>query len=336
MVINIETKNAKLNKDYEIIIEEDLLTKIEEYIEFPNNTLIITDTNIPENYINQIKVKAKNAFVYKINPGENSKSFDSYLEIINVLIENKFTRSDLIIALGGGVVGDLSGFVASTFKRGISFINIPTSTLSMIDSSIGGKVAVNVNDIKNIVGAFYMPKKVLISLNTLRTLPARHFNNGLMEALKAGLIYDEELFNLFKENNLNIREIIVRSLMVKKEVVEIDPLEKGLRKILNFGHTIGHAIESQNFNLIFHGEAIAYGMLYFLNSEYKDEVKKIIEKLIGKIDYKLNIEKAMELIANDKKATNSGIDVVVVEKIGKAEIKNYSLNSLKELLEGEL
>lgn len=336
MVINIETKNANVNRDYEIIIEEDLLSNIEEYIDFPSNTLIVTDTNIPEIYINKIKDKTKNCFVYKIKPGENSKNIDSYLEITNVLIENKFNRSDLIIALGGGVVGDLTGFVASTYKRGISFINIPTSTLSMIDSSIGGKVAVNVNDIKNIIGAFYMPKKVLISLNTLESLPKRHFNNGLMEALKAGLIYDKELFNLFRENNLNIKDIIVKSLNVKKEVVQIDPLEKGLRKILNFGHTIGHAIESQNFDTIFHGEAIAYGMLYFLDNKYKEEVKEIIEKVIGKVQYNLDVTKAMNLISNDKKATTNGIDVVTVSEIGKAEIKNYSLDSLKELLEGEL
>lgn len=336
MIINVETKKANLNNDYQIIIEDDLLSNIENYINFPANTLVVTDTNIPESYIEKIISKAKNSFVYKINPGENSKSINSYLEIMNVLIDNKFTRSDLIIALGGGVVGDLTGFVAATFKRGISFVNIPTSTLSMIDSSIGGKVAINVEKIKNIVGAFYMPKKVLISLNTLNSLPVRHFNNGLMEALKAGLIYDEKLYNLFKENSLNIKDIIVRSLMVKKDVVENDPLEKGLRKILNFGHTIGHAIESQNFDTVFHGEAIAYGMLYFLAPDYKDEVKMIIEKVIGKINYKLDVANAMQLISNDKKATNNGIDVVVVEKIGKAEIKNYSLESLKELLEGEL
>ena len=336
MIINVETKNANLNKDYEIVIEDDLLKDIEKYIDFPSNTLIVTDTNIPESYINQITKKANNAFVYKIKPGENSKNIESYLEITNVLIQNKFNRSDLIIALGGGVVGDLTGFVAATFKRGIDFINIPTSTLSMIDSSIGGKVAVNVNDIKNIVGAFYMPKKVLISLNTLESLSARHYNNGLMEALKAGLIYDKELYDLFKDNTLNIKDIIIKSLMVKKDVVEKDPLEKGLRKILNFGHTIGHAIESQNFDTIFHGEAIAYGMLYFLNSNFKEEVKDIIEKIIGKVNYKLDVDNAINLISNDKKATSNGVDVVVVEKIGEALIKNYSLDNLKELLEGEL
>ncbi len=336
MNINVKTSNANINRDYSIYIEEHLLDKIEEYIDFPSNTLIVTDTNIPEVYVEKITKKAKKSFVYKIKPGENSKTITSYLEISKVLIENKFNRSDLIIALGGGVVGDLTGFVAATYKRGISFINIPTSTLSMIDSSIGGKVAVNVDDIKNIIGAFYMPKKVLISLDTLDSLPIRHFNNGLMEALKAGLIYDKDLYQLFKQNDLNIKEIIKKSLNVKKAVVEIDPLEKGLRKILNFGHTIGHAIESQNFDTIFHGEAIAYGMLYFIKDELKEEVKSVIENIIGKINYNLDNEKALSLISNDKKCTENGIDIVVVEKIGEAKIESYSLDKIKGILEGGL
>jgi len=337
MIIDVKTNNVNINKDYEIVIEKNLLDNIEEYINFPNNTLIVTDTNIPQEYIEKIIKKANKSFVYKIIPGESSKTIVTYQAIMELLLENKFTRNDLIIALGGGVVGDLTGFVAATYKRGIDFINIPTSTLSMIDSSIGGKVAVNFNDIKNVVGAFYMPKKVLISLDTLNSLPIRHYNNGLMEALKAGLIYDKELYNLFKNNKIDeIENIIVRSLNVKKQVVETDPLEKGLRKILNFGHTIGHAIESENFDSIFHGEAIAYGMLYFLNSNLKVEVKSIIENIIGKIDYKLDIEGAMNLIANDKKCSARGVSIVRVDEIGKAKIINYTLEELRSVLDGGL
>ncbi len=339
MILNVNTSKVQQNDSYDIIIDDDCLNEIENYISFPLNTLIVTDQNIPLEYINKIKTKANNSYVYTIIPGEDSKSVDNYYDIINFLIDNKFTRSDLIIALGGGVVGDLTGFVASTYKRGIDFINIPTSTLSMIDSSIGGKVAVNFNGIKNIVGAFYMPKKVIISLNTLNSLPDRQYNNGLMEALKAGLIYDEKLYNIFKEcyfKNLNckevIKEILIQSLLIKKDVVEKDPLEKNLRKILNFGHTIGHAIESQNFNKIFHGEAIAYGMLYFLSDELRNEVRIIIEKIIGKKDFRLNIDEAINLIANDKKCSENGVNCVVVNKIGCAAIEKYSLDEIKILL----
>ena len=336
MVLNVKTKKVNINNSYDIVIEDNLFNELEKYIKFPTNTLIITDYNVPQNFIDIICSKAKNSYVYKIKPGEDSKTIDSYLEATKILIDNKFTRKDLVIALGGGVVGDLAGFVASTYKRGISFINIPTTTLSMIDSSIGGKVAVNYNGIKNIVGAFYMPKKVLISLNTLESLDKRHYNNGLMEALKAGLIYDKDLYELFKHETLNIKEIIIKALMVKKKVVEKDPLEMNLRKILNFGHTIGHAIESQNFNSVFHGEAVAYGMLYFLNPELKEEVKTIIERIIGKIEYKLDKNQTLELISNDKKATDNGIDVVIVEKIGTTKVVNYKLEEIMRLLEGEL
>ena len=167
--------------------------------------------------------------------------------------------------VGGGLVGDLSGFVASIYNRGIKFINIPTTTLSMIDSSVGGKVAVNLNDTKNVIGSFYNPEVVIIDPNVLSTLPTRHYYNGLVEALKMGLCLDKDLYNLFKHDiDSNLEDIIKMSILAKKNVVELDPKEENLRKVLNFGHTIGHAIESSNFNDFYHGEAVACGMLYFI------------------------------------------------------------------------
>lgn len=341
-IINVITDKNN-NKNYNIYIDDNLLDSIENLIDFPNKTLIITDSNIPSEYYEKIVIKAKYSYVYKITPGENSKTFDSYLKIMNLLIDNTFSRKDLVIALGGGVVGDLAGFVASTYKRGVDFINIPTSTLSMIDSSIGGKVAINVNDIKNIVGSFYMPKKVIISLDTLNSLPRRQYYNGLIEALKAGLIYDESLYQMFingfekLEEREYLREIILKSVNIKKDVVEKDPYEKGLRKILNFGHTIGHVIESENFDKIYHGEAVLIGMMYFCSEEILKELKCFYNKLniINNNVFnniKLDIDNGIKLLANDKKASGEYVDVVYVEKVGSHVVRKVLLSNLEEKL----
>ena len=344
-IINV-TINEKLGTSYNIYLGNELLKNIETIINFPENTLIITDTNIPSEYIEYIHLKAKNYYVYKINPGEDSKNLLVYKDIIEYLVSLSFSRKDLIIGLGGGVVGDLAGFVASTYKRGINFVNIPTSTLSMIDSSIGGKVAVNVNDVKNSVGAFYMPNSVIISFDVLKSLPKRHYYNGLMEALKAGLIQDNELYELFisnlenLENEKILKEIIEKSIYVKKKVVEEDPYELGIRKILNFGHTIGHVIESENFNKIFHGEAVLLGMKYFSSNDIKNDLNKVIEK-INDInsnalnDFSFDKKKAYELVCNDKKRNADYIDIIAVEKIGNAKIEKMSLSKLKDIIEGE-
>lgn len=344
-IVNVITDKNN-NKSYNIYIGNNLLDSIEEYITFPKNLLIITDTNIPFSYSEKIKVKANNCYIYRIKPGENSKTVNTYIEILTLMMEKSFSRSDLVIGLGGGVVGDLAGFVASTYKRGVDFINIPTSTLSMIDSSIGGKVAVNLDNVKNIVGSFYMPKKVIISLDTLSSLPRRQYYNGLIEALKAGLIYDKALFQMFKDNfdelesQTVLKEVILKSINVKKSVVEVDPYEKGLRKILNFGHTIGHAIESENFDKIFHGEAVLLGMMYFCSQEIKKDLELIKEKidLINETALKnvnINSKNAYQLLCNDKKRKDDYIDVIYVEEVGKAIIKKVSLSELKLLIEGK-
>lgn len=343
-IINVIT-DEKNNKSYNIYIGNKLLDNIEELISFPNKTLIITDDNIPDTIITKVSSKANNCYIYKIKPGENSKTIESYVSIINTLITKEFSRSDLVIAIGGGVVGDLSGFVASTYKRGVKFINIPTSTLSMIDSSIGGKVAINFNDIKNIVGSFYMPNMVIISLDTLNSLPERQYYNGLMEALKAGLIYDKGLYEYFIKNFEKIKDydvlknILIESVKIKRAVVEIDPYEMGLRKILNFGHTIGHVIESENFNAIFHGEAVLMGMMCFCSESVREDLKSILYKLkeINKVDYdNINFDsnKAFMLLKNDKKCKDNFVDVIYVENPGEAEIRKTSLDELKIMLEG--
>ncbi len=321
------------NNKYPIYIEKGLLDNVENYIRFSSKNLLLTDTNIPDDLINKIKVKCDNLVVCKVAPGEVSKSFDTFIKVQEVLLENGFTRSDLIISLGGGVIGDLGGFLASTYKRGCRFINIPTTTLSMVDSSIGGKNGINFCGVKNVIGSFYQPEVVLVDVNSLKSLPNRHYYNGLVEALKSGYIRNEALYNLFKlDINEHLEEIIIESLKVKKEVVEIDPYEKGLRKILNFGHTFGHAIESfYNLEEVYHGEAVAIGMMKVINDEFKDELKGILSKMNISVDKVIDKEHLIKYLTQDKKVKDGMISIIKVNKIGIADIVDITLDEACEL-----
>mgnify|MGYP003376039376 CR=1 FL=1 len=231
-------------KTSRVYIEKDCRLHLEKYISLDCKVMVITDEGVPKQYHEEVLKQCKEGYLFIAKQGEETKSLGVYEQILQRLLELDFSRKDLVIALGGGVIGDLSGFVAGTFKRGMRFASIPTTTLSQIDSSIGGKVAVNMGEVKNVVGTFYHPEAVLIDLNTLATLSERHYHNGLVEAVKAGLIGDAELFELFEKTEdieKDLEEIIIRALKVKKNVVEQDEKEENLRKILNFGHTIGHA-----------------------------------------------------------------------------------------------
>lgn len=226
---------------YDIVIERGALQKADEYLNLDRKVLVVTDDGVPKEYARTVAAMAKDGVIVTVPQGEDSKSIARFSAILSRMLKEGFSRRDAVVAVGGGVVGDLAGFVAASYMRGIDFYNIPTTVLSQVDSSIGGKTAVNLDGIKNIVGAFYQPKKVLVDLDLLVTLDSRLVSEGLAEALKMGLTSDATLFELFDKGNINenMDEIITRSLMIKKNVVEQDEKEQGLRKILNFGHTIG-------------------------------------------------------------------------------------------------
>lgn len=328
--------NLKENS-YSVYIDRDILSSLRNYYSLDRKVLIITDNNIPKAYYDEVLKDCLEGYTYVIEAGEKSKNITNYCLINKFLLDNKFSRDDLIIALGGGVVGDLGAFVASTYKRGIDFINIPTSSLAMIDSSVGGKTAIDFNGVKNSIGTFYQPKLVLIDLNTLNTLDERNLNNGLIEALKMGFILDPSIIDLFDDYKNNLEEIIIRSLQAKIKVVELDEKESNYRKILNFGHTLGHAFESYvGSNELLHGEAVGLGMYYVLNNDLKDLVKKYLIKLNIDINKTYHSKIIMNLIRNDKKANIDTLDLIVVEELGKAIIKKVTYNEIEELLkEGE-
>ena len=330
MKINVQLSE----KTYPIYIEKNALQHIRDFIPDHTKTAIFYDSGLPEQWICLLQTQIPDALAICIPQGESSKNIKTYETMIQSLIKHQFTRQDAIIALGGGVVGDLSGFVAATYMRGIAFFNIPTTILSQVDSSVGGKTAINMGSYKNMVGAFYQPEAVIIDPQILTTLSSRQRNNGLIEALKMGLILDEELVSWFEQKCLPLENIIARSILLKKQIVEEDEKEKGIRAILNFGHTIGHAIEA-NYPYL-HGECVSMGMLYFINNpELKRRILTIYKKLNMPKIPDFSIEKLSQAIVHDKKNNNRGIRCIFVNQPGVYSIQTLSIEQIQDLLKGD-
>ena len=325
--------NLKENS-YDIVVERGILAHAGETLNLQRRVLIVTDSNVPESYAEAVAKQCKQPVVCIVQPGEGSKSLEGFGKLLQKMLDNGFSRKDCVVAVGGGVVGDLSGFAASAYMRGIDFYNIPTTLLSQIDSSIGGKTAINFGNVKNIVGAFYQPKKVLIDSELLNTLPERQISNGLAEAIKMALTSDSELFDLFENKDIkeNMDEIIVRSLNIKKNVVEQDEKESGLRKILNFGHTIGHGIESsENMSQLYHGECVALGLIPMCDEKIRPRVIEVLKKcnLYNMIEF--DWDKITEAAFHDKKADGEFVTVTTVSEIGRFELKTMKCSEVIDI-----
>lgn len=318
---------------YDITIERGLLKKAGAIINLDRRVLIVTDSGVPEKYSKEIAAQCREAFIETVPMGEESKSLSVFEKLCGFMLEHGFTRSDCVVAVGGGVVGDLAGFAAASYMRGIDFYNIPTTVLSQVDSSVGGKTAVNLGKIKNIVGAFYQPKAVLIDPDTLKTLSERHFSNGLAEAVKMSLTFDEELFEFFEKSDAHesIEEIITRSVKTKAAVVEQDEKESGLRKVLNFGHTMGHAIESaEELGGLYHGECVALGMLPMCSPEARERLTAVLKKLNLPTEYRGSAEKLISAASHDKKFSGKKVTVITVPEIGSFKTEEWSTDELFE------
>lgn len=316
--------------EYNIYLERGFLAKAGRVLNLDRNVLIVTDSGVPEIYTETIAEQCKKPVIVIIPKGESSKNFENYKMLLSQMVKEGFTRTDCVVAVGGGVVGDLAGFVASTFMRGVDFYNIPTTVLSQVDSSIGGKVAIDFCGYKNIVGAFYPPKAVIIDPETLKTLDERQVSNGLAESVKMALTCDKELFSLFEKDNLDIDLVIEKSLKIKKSVVEKDEKEQGLRKVLNFGHTLAHAVESQsNLSDIYHGEAVAIGMIPMCSEEVKAKLLPVLQKLNLPTEFPIDKERVIEAVSHDKKADGNDITVITVPEIGSFKMEKISLEEFK-------
>lgn len=345
------SKKITIHKDgnaiYPIYIENDYsgLGQIFNDLNLSSRKLlIVTDTNIGIHYAKEVETIASQ-FVSVVKTitlpaGEAYKNLNTVQQIYQKLIEDKFDRNDVLVALGGGVIGDMTGFTAATYLRGIRFIQLPTSLLAMVDSSIGGKTGVDFESYKNMVGAFYQPQAVYMNLNTLNTLPEREFYSGFGEIIKHGLIKDCIYYNWLLEHADSIlnkvpellEETIYRSLLVKQQVVENDPYEKGERALLNFGHTLGHAVEKlMNFSLL-HGECVSLGIVTacYLSMTLGHITKEEYQNVLNTLEAfhlptslpasAIDIEEVVIATKNDKKMDSGKIKFILLESLGNAYI----------------
>jgi len=321
---------------YDIHIDKNIPKSIlNKHLGNKNKVLIITDNGVPKKHIKELKNKInnKNIATFTLNKGEKSKSFSSYKKILNKLLELKFDRSDIIIAIGGGVVGDIAGFSAATYLRGIRYIQIPTTLLAQVDSSVGGKTAINVIQGKNLVGAFYNPCLVLISTSFLGTLSKDEYKSGLGEVVKYALIGNKKLKNIIEKNSQDIvnrnesvlKIIIEESIKTKSKIVTEDEKESGIRAILNFGHTFGHAIEAHNnYKNITHGAAITLGMVmasklsFFeghINNYQLDNIVNLIDSLGLNTDHsKYKYSQLKQYFLSDKKIKDGKLNLILIDK----------------------
>lgn len=349
MITELESYVMPVSKDkkfcYPILFEENfdaLSEAFQEYGLSPAKICIVTDSNVEPLYAALVKKELEKVcntcMIYSFPAGEESKNLEVVQKLYAFLIENHFERKDMLVALGGGVAGDLTGFTAATYLRGISYVQIPTTLLAQVDSSIGGKTGVDFSQYKNMVGAFYMPKLVYMNLNTLSTLPERQFYAGMAEVLKSALIKDgmfygwiiNNLYEVYEKDPEVIRLMVYNCCNIKRLVVEKDWAETGDRALLNFGHTIGHAIEKAKGFELLHGECVALGMVAASFIAYKrqlltfDEYYEIRDMFVP---FNLPItvedirpEEIVELTKSDKKMEDGKIKFILLKKIGKAFI----------------
>lgn len=337
-------------RSYPIIIKKGLIdeTGLEIKKIFKGKKIfILTDKNVNSYYGDKVKEcltkEGYNVKLMALEPGEETKSFNTLPSVYNELLDFKITRSDLIITLGGGVVGDLGGFVASTFLRGIAFVQMPTSLLAQVDSSVGGKVAVDLEKGKNLVGSFYHPKLVLIDPNVLKTLSDRFFKDGMAEVIKYGCIKDREFFYFLKDLKTkeevmnNIEKIIHTCCDIKRCVVENDEKDTGERMLLNFGHTLGHAVETYyNYSKFTHGEAVAIGMYEIskiaeakglTESGVAEDIKEILIQY--GLPYEAPIKESSDIldtISLDKKNIDNVLKVVLIKTMGEAYLEKTTVD----------
>lgn len=346
MILNVTTDKSS----YPLHIERGVLSRAGELIRLRGRRIcVVTDSGVPRPYVQTLLAQCECAFEFCFEAGEKNKNFDTYQALLSYLLEQGFDRSDAIVAVGGGVVSDLGGFAAATYMRGIDFYNIPTTLLSQVDASVGGKTAVDVGGYKNVVGAFWQPRAVLIDPETLTTLPQRRISDGLSEVIKMALTCDAALFERMEEASLlttdaqgayllpdGMDDIIAAALAIKADVVAQDEREAGLRRVLNFGHTLGHAIEScSGLGDRYHGECVALGMLVMCSDGVRARLCRVLKKngLPCSLDDLPSREALLGALGHDKKADGKSIHTVFVERVGEFTMPDATPEQLVERLE---
>lgn len=306
-------------QNYPIILDSGVLSHAGEHLDLARRVLVVTDSGVPEEYAETVAGACRQARICTVPAGESSKNMGSYQQLLGEMLALGMGRGDCVVAVGGGMVGDLVGFAAATYMRGVDFYNVPTTLLAQVDSSVGGKTAIDMNGVKNIVGAFHQPRAVLIDTDTLRSLSRRQMAAGLAESVKMAMTCDAALLELIESSSdltADLPEIIARSLSIKARVVEQDPTEQGLRRVLNFGHTIGHAVESCAGGKLLHGECVAMGMLPMCGPALRPRLTNILRKCGLPTGCGFTPRQLLPYLLHDKKAFSDGISVVMVDEPG--------------------
>ena len=350
----MNTITVPTTREYNVVIGADLLSQIGSLIreiKAPCKAAIVSDTNVFPLYgtlvENSLLAQGFQPVHFLFPAGEASKNGQTYLSVLEFLAENELTRSDIIIALGGGVVGDMAGFVAATYLRGIHYVQVPTSLLAMVDSSVGGKTAIDLKAGKNLAGSFYQPDLVICDVNALKTLPAHIFKDGCAEVIKYGVLYDPELFRHLEENGLDFdrKMVITRCVALKRNVVTEDEFDTGARQKLNLGHTVGHSIEAlSNFNIT-HGQAVAMGMAIVASASAKqslcdasvpERIYKILKQFGLPAEAQYSGEELYLHALSDKKRSAGTVNLIVPTAIGNCVILPTDITKLQSFIEAGL
>ncbi|MBE7040184.1 MAG: 3-dehydroquinate synthase [Ruminococcaceae bacterium] len=344
------TVRINASKPYDVFIERGLLKKagkLASNIISPSKALIVTDDIVDSLYSKTLEDSLNESgfgtykFVFK--NGETSKNIETFSEILNYMAEIKMTRNDVVFALGGGVTGDLSGFAAASYMRGIKFVQIPTTFLAAVDSSVGGKCGINLKNGKNLAGAFHQPSIVLCDPNTFKTLPLDVLSDGISEAIKSGIIKDSSLFFKFRDGSYidNLDSIVSACVKIKGNIIENDEFEGGMRKLLNLGHTVGHAVEKCSNYKISHGHAISIGMAVAAKSAEKsglskegtaDEIITTLKRCSLPVSCEFTADKLTEVILNDKKRIDNKVTFVLPESIGNCIMHDIEICDIKDFI----
>ena len=325
----LETIRIELGeRSYDINIGSGIMKYADKYFDLDRKVAVITDSGVPKEYSEEIKGAAREAKVITFPMGEESKSLATYAKICEELLEFNLQRGDAIVSVGGGVCSDIAGFIAATYMRGVDFYTVPTTTLAATDASVGGKNGIDFCGKKNILGAFLQPKGVIIDTDTFKTLDKRQYASGLAEIIKMAATSDAEFFCDLEAGLLDkdITSALSRAIRIKKAVVEADERESGPRRILNFGHTIGHGIEA--LGGLTHGECVSLGMLPMCSSEVRERLVKLLSSVGLPTGAHIDLEKALEFARSDKKASGDEVFAIFVDTVGEGRIEKIKFSDL--------
>ncbi len=329
----------------DILIENGLIARAAQHLGEPGLTAIVTDENVARHWLKPLQhgLEAAGHQVVSLvlKPGEGSKNLQTYGQVLGFLADSGLTRADLVIALGGGVVGDVTGFAAATYLRGVRLAQVPTSLLAQVDSSVGGKTGIDLPQGKNLAGAFYQPRTVLVDPDTLNTLPGEHYRDGLSEVVKYGAIVDAQLLNMIPYDGHEQADIIRRCIDIKRDIVSRDVYDRGERQLLNFGHTIGHAVERASGYAVTHGQAVAIGMAVMARASYR--MGLCTREDAGRLQGLLSLlglptvtdfgeDTLFDAMLMDKKRGGQQLTLVVMHALGDCRLKPVTLSEARNWL----